>query len=183
MSAPVRPGLHRLVCVVLLALILSACAAQPVVPRKDVVTVQFVIRASERVNPDVNDRPSPIVVSVLGLRKRSAFTTADYFSLAAVRDGTASRDLVFKDSFPLLPGQTLKKVYAFAPDEVAFGVIAGFRQLGDSEWRRYANLPQGRADSLVEKLVPKVLQPGDPVLRYEVEVGEAGLKLHLPRKP
>lgn len=172
------PRLHRfarqaglLICLSLLAL-LGACSSAP--KKRNPVTVEVVVTANSRLNPDMNQRPSPAVVTVLKLKRAAPFMDADYFTLADETKSSLDGVVVLRDPFPIQPGATVKKSYTFDADEDAIGVMVGYRDMENSVWRAALDLPPQRKKWIK---LPEFLKSGKPTVEYTVNLEERKVTL------
>ncbi|GMV31522.1 MAG: hypothetical protein AMXMBFR59_36470 [Rhodanobacteraceae bacterium] len=159
-----------LCCLSLLAA--AGCSSAP--KKRNPVTVEVVVTADSRLNPDINLRPSPAVVTVLKLKRAAPFMTADYFTLADETKGDLDGVVVLKDPFPIQPGATVKKSYTFDADEDAIGVMVGFRDMENSVWRAALDLPPQRKKWIK---LPEFLKSGKPTVEYKVTLEERKVTL------
>jgi type VI secretion system protein VasD len=161
-----------LLCCLSLLAALGACSSAP--KKRNPVTVEVVVTADTRLNPDINLRPSPAVVTVLKLKRAAPFMTADYFTLADETKGDLDGVVVLKDPFPVQPGATVKKSYTFDADEDAIGVMVGFRDMENSVWRAALDLPPQRKKWIK---LPEFLKSGKPTVEYKVNLEERKVTL------
>jgi len=90
------------------------------------------VSAVDELNPDLSGRPSPLQLDVFVLRKRDAFGQLDFFSLA---DTENHAEFTREDRIVLRPGATLSREFAVSPDIVGLGLVAAYRDIGNSRWR------------------------------------------------
>lgn len=128
----------------LLVAALAGCASSAEPPQK-VVSLDIVIEADVRVNADAQGRPAPIQVRVFELRSRSLFEDADFFSLQGKPRQVLGEDLAESDDLVLRPGD-VKNIQRRADGKtVAVGIVAGYRDLGRSQWRATYVMPPRQA--------------------------------------
>lgn len=72
--------------------LLAGCSS--ISPYSTVTKLNLKLTASDQVNPDLNGRPSPIVVRLIELKHPVAFENADFFSLYERAKESLSPDLV-----------------------------------------------------------------------------------------
>lgn len=134
----------RIVCIALLAATaLSGCSskkkpAEPLPAKLDLATV-----VAPDVNPDVDGRPSPLLVRVYALRAKDGFSSADFFALFERDEQVLAGDLAKREEFILQPGQTQTLPREYAPDITHIGVMAAYRDVERSTWRGLIALPPG----------------------------------------
>jgi type VI secretion system protein VasD len=84
------------------------------------VPLALSILVDPQVNPDLNGRPSPMVLRVYQLKRDLQFRSSDFFSLYDNDIKVLSGDLVGRDEYVLNPGQVL---------EIELGLNQGVRHL------------------------------------------------------
>ncbi|MFO1199090.1 MAG: type VI secretion system lipoprotein TssJ [Burkholderiaceae bacterium] len=123
------------------ALLAAGCASGPKptfpVPRALEISVQ----AAPGLNPDVRDRPTPVVLRIYELRSPVAFEAADFFTLFDKDQAALGNDIVGKEELQLRPGESAKLVRELKPETRTVGVFAAFRDLERSRWRAVVALP------------------------------------------
>jgi type VI secretion system protein VasD len=110
--------------------------------------LQGAIKTSPTTNPDLNGRPSPVVIRAYELRALGAFNSADFFSLFERESETLGSDLVGREEYDLRPGETRPYKRQLQPDTKFFGVVAAFRDLENSRWRQAVPVPAKREVAL-----------------------------------
>jgi type VI secretion system protein VasD len=128
--------------------VLAACAAAPPPPPKP-VNVKLSIAVSADVNPDAQNRPSPVVVRIYQLKDDAAFKGADYFALYDTEQATLAAALVSRVEFELAPGERHVADFLLSPDTRFIGIAAAYRDIRNAAWRAQA----GSADKGVADLV------------------------------
>jgi type VI secretion system protein VasD len=86
-------------------------------------------------NPDLNNRPSPLVVRLYELKAPGAFTRADFFSLYAKTDEVLATELVNQEELVIKPGEKRSLEHTLQPETRYIGLLAAYRELDSSEWR------------------------------------------------
>ena len=123
----------RVTCAVLtFACIVPSLQAQE---PKEQTKLNVLIEASSGVNPNTNERASPIKVRIYELKDSASFSEADYFSLDTADKATLAADLLAKDEFILRPGESKRIERKSNPQATAIGVLAGYRDLPNATWR------------------------------------------------
>ncbi|HMD73040.1 MAG TPA: type VI secretion system lipoprotein TssJ [Steroidobacteraceae bacterium] len=121
-----------------IALVLAACtmfAACASAPKPQPVNVKLNIVVSADVNPDAQNRPSPIVVRIYQLKDDAAFKDADFFALYDKEEATLAASLGSRAEYELAPGESRSVDYSVSPDTRFIGVIAAYRNIRDAQWR------------------------------------------------
>lgn len=127
--------------------VLSGCSALS--PNSDLTKLDLSLQGSNRLNPDLNGRPSPIVIRLLELKHPVAFENADFFSLYQRPKEALSPDLVIQEELELRPGQQ-RDLKLFVQEGSRYvGVLAAYRDLPESNWRFVIPL-QHKAQNRIE---------------------------------
>ena len=86
-------------------------------------------------NPDLNGRPSPIVIRLIELKHPVAFESADFFSLYERARDSLAPDMVASEELEMRPGETIELKLRVKEGSRYVGVLAAYRDLPDSKWR------------------------------------------------
>src|ERR1700722_17718151 len=122
----------KLYRMLVMMLVLSGCASHPPDER---VPTRALLAATQDVNPDINGRPSPVVVRIFQLRGDSEFQAADFPSLYTHEKESLGASLIVSQEFELRPGDPLDTRIPVARDARYVGAIAAYRDLSASQWR------------------------------------------------
>jgi len=127
--------------------VLSGCSALS--PNSDLTKLDLSLRGSDKLNPDLNGRPSPVVIRLLELKHPVAFENADFFSLYQRPKEALSPDLVIQEELELRPGEQ-RDLKVFVQEGSRYvGVLAAYRDLPESSWRFVIPL-QSKAQNRIE---------------------------------
>ncbi|MDI2592794.1 type VI secretion system lipoprotein TssJ [Pseudomonas sp. N3-W] len=118
----------------LTALVLMA-GCSTISPYSHVTKVNLKLTASDQLNPDLNGRPSPIVVRLFELKHPVAFENADFFSLYERAKESLAPDMVASEELELRPGETVELKLSVEEGSRYIGVLAAYRDLPESKWR------------------------------------------------
>ncbi|TVT86347.1 type VI secretion system lipoprotein TssJ [Pseudomonas sp. H3(2019)] len=113
--------------------LLAGCSS--ISPYSTVTKLNLKLTASDQVNPDLNGRPSPIVVRLIELKHPVAFENADFFSLYERAKESLSPDLVASEELELRPGETAEFKLSVESSSRYVGVLAAYRDLRETQWR------------------------------------------------
>ena len=117
---------------------LVACAAKP----PEDVQIKGSIEAVASVNPDSLGRPSPLQVKIFQLGAKDKFEAADYFALADASEATLGGDMLGVQAVMLTPGELRPYEGEFDPGTRYIGVIAGYREIHQAQWRSIVEMPE-----------------------------------------
>ncbi|WP_339548054.1 type VI secretion system lipoprotein TssJ [Pseudomonas sp. RA_35y_Pfl2_P32] len=104
-------------------------------PYSHVTKLNLKLTASDQLNPDLNGRPSPIVVRLFELKHPVAFENADFFSLYERAKESLAPDMVATEELELRPGETVEFKLSVEEGSRYVGVLAAYRDLPDTQWR------------------------------------------------
>lgn len=104
-------------------------------PYSHVTKVNLKLTGSHQLNPDLNGRPSPIVVRLFELKHPVTFENADFFSLYERGKASLAPDLVASEELELRPGETVELKLSVEKGSRYVGVLAAYRDLPDTKWR------------------------------------------------
>lgn len=114
-------------------LVLSGCSALS--PYSSLTKLDLTLKGSVELNPDLNGRPSPIVVRLVELKHPVTFETADFFSLYQSPKEILSPDMVAIEELELRPGEERELKLSVEQGSRYVGVMAAYRDLPESNWR------------------------------------------------
>ncbi|HAF91923.1 type VI secretion system lipoprotein TssJ [Pseudomonas sp. S5(2021)] len=129
--------------------LLAGCAALS--PYSELTKLDLALIGSDELNPDLNGRPSPIVVRLIELRHPVTFQNADFFSLYQRPREVLSPDMVVQEELELRPGERRELKLHVGTDSRYVGVLAAYRDLPETNWRQVIALsPKARNHSRLE---------------------------------
>ena len=113
--------------------LLAGCSSLS--PYSKVTKINLKLTGSDQLNPDLNGRPSPIVVRLFELKHPVAFEHADFFSLYERAKESLAPDLVVSEELELRPGEHVTLRLSVEPGSRYVGVLAAYRDLEQTQWR------------------------------------------------
>ncbi|NUU38165.1 type VI secretion system lipoprotein TssJ [Pseudomonas sp. C2B4] len=113
--------------------LLTGCSSLS--PYSTVTKLNLKLTGSDQLNPDLNGRPSPIVVRLYELKHPVAFENADFFSLYERARESLTPDLVTSEELELRPGETVDLKLSVEEGSRYVGVLAAYRDLPETKWR------------------------------------------------
>jgi type VI secretion system protein VasD len=119
----------------LLAGLLALAGCSALSPYSDMTKLDLSLQGSDTLNPDINGRPSPIVVRLIELKHPVAFENADFFSLYQRPKEALSPDMVTSEELELRPGEQRDMKLSVQPGSRYVGVLAAYRDLPEASWR------------------------------------------------
>ena len=127
------------VLTVAMVVLLSACAGGPPKPEK----LDMQISATADVNPDMQGRPSPIILHVLELNSTEQFNRLDYMGLTQASGAGLGAELLGKQQVILQPGDTKPLPMELNARTTTIGLVAGYRDIDNAVWRKSIPITQG----------------------------------------
>lgn len=142
---------------------LGGCSALS--PNSDLTKLDLSLQGSDRLNPDLNGRPSPVVIRLLELKHPVAFENADFFSLYQRPKEALSPDMVIQEELELRPGEQ-RDLKLFVQDGSRYvGVLAAYRDLPESSWRFVIPLQPKVQNRIELRLDERGIQSIDPLAK------------------
>ncbi|GAB1261909.1 type VI secretion system lipoprotein TssJ [Aurantivibrio plasticivorans] len=127
-----KPANYNLMLLILLFPLLKACAvSNMIVSPYDNIE----ITASDSVNPDNNERPSPIQVKIFELSDRATFDNLDFEKLFYQSDALLSDQLLSSGDFILQPSEKLEYKVQLQPGASYIAILAGYRDIDSAKWK------------------------------------------------
>lgn len=125
----------------IMAVALVSGCTQPLLSEKPAKIVVR-LKTTPSLNPDANDRPSPIVLRLYHLKTDGAFNNARFFELWDNGESTLGGDLLGEQEIELYPEQTRElEFHATNTDTRFLGIIASYRNLDNAVWRTTIQTP------------------------------------------
>ena len=100
-----------------------------------VSTLQADLQADQDLNPDLNGRPSPLVVRLYELKSLSVFSNADFFNLFEQDVALLGDELQMRDELHFQPGESKTLERDLRPDTRYLGIIGAYRDIENARWR------------------------------------------------
>ncbi|MDO8697867.1 MAG: type VI secretion system lipoprotein TssJ [Pseudomonas sp.] len=125
----------RFLPLALLAALLGLSGCSSLSPYSDTTKLDLSLTGSDKLNPDINGRPSPIVLRLIELKHPVSFENADFFSLYQRPKESLSPDLVTFEELELRPGENRELKLSVQDGSRYVGVLAAYRDLPESSWR------------------------------------------------
>jgi type VI secretion system protein VasD len=125
----------RFLPLALLAAVFGLSGCSSLSPYSDTTKLDLSLTGSDKLNPDINGRPSPIVLRLIELKHPVSFENADFFSLYLRAKEVLSPDLVTFEELELRPGENRELKLSVQDGSRYVGVLAAYRDLPESSWR------------------------------------------------
>ena len=99
------------------------------------------ISSDPDINPDMNGRPSPIVLRIYALKSDDIFNNADFFALYENDASILGNDMTGRDEMQISPGDNASMEKELTMDTRYVGVTAAYRDLDNAIWRGVIETP------------------------------------------
>ncbi|MBU1308101.1 type VI secretion system lipoprotein TssJ [Rheinheimera muenzenbergensis] len=107
-------------------------------------------RVAADINPDFDNRPSPVIIRVYELASKTVFENQDFFALYDNPESILRTDLLKKDELVFEPGQRNEYKMSLQPATKAVAVVAAYRDIEGARWRAVVDVkPTGYDDFYV----------------------------------
>jgi type VI secretion system protein VasD len=124
-------------------------------PKAPPSPVQVHMVVSELANPDLNERPSPIVIRIYELKSLGKFEEGDFYKLFENYDSLLGPELIASEQYHLKPGEVNIVKRTLSADTRYIAVSAAFRDINRAIWKDTVQLTDDKTSDLlvfIEKL-------------------------------
>ncbi len=132
--------MKKIITISMLGIMLTACSLFAGSPNK---YAEVNTQAVAYLNPDVNGRPSPVVVTLYQLKNAYNFRQADYESLSDNSAKALGGDLIDQSSIEIRPGDKNKTNLTLSPNTNYLGIMAAYRNINNGVWHKTVKLIDG----------------------------------------
>lgn len=140
-------------------LMLSACSSSNIFSSAANALVSpstdLIFHVADDVNPDLNERASPVVVTIYQLSSRTIFDNQDFFSLYENAQAILGPDLLTKQELELQPEQEMTQTLKLNKNANYVGIVVAYRDVDNSRWRGVVEVSPTGYDDIdinIEKL-------------------------------
>lgn len=142
-----------------LSIVLSSCASMAAGLTKGVLdkafeddppVVEATITTASDLNPDASGKATPVVFRFYELKAIGSFNAADFFSLYDQDAEILGPDMLAREEWTLVPGETREMTRELNIETRYFGVVAAYRDLDNSVWRASIETP---IDETIEVII------------------------------
>ncbi|WP_247893300.1 type VI secretion system lipoprotein TssJ [Azospirillum endophyticum] len=130
------------------ALALSACSSAPP-PAPPPTTIQMTVVGAAALNPDPNERPSPVMLRLYQLGPSDAFANADFFQVIDQDKATLGPTLLDRQELAVPPDSRQTVTIQPKPDVKTLAVAAAFRAYEKAGWRAMLPIEPNKANTFV----------------------------------
>lgn len=98
-------------------------------------STDFHFKVSGNLNPDLEGRPSPVVVKVYELASRTRFMNQDFFVLYDSPDSVLGVDLLKTDELEFQPGENFEFKMSLSPAARYVAMVVAYRDIDKARWK------------------------------------------------
>lgn len=109
---------------------ISACSSAPA---KKEGSLELELLASKKINPNEKGQASPVSVRIYELKSTDAFAMSDYFTISEASDPELLTQTQKIYEGMIKPGEKREMELTPAPDAVALGVVAAYRDINHAD--------------------------------------------------
>lgn len=110
------------------------------------------IKSAADINPDLNGRPSPIVVRIYALKSDDIFNNADFFGIYDEESSILGDTLTAREEIEISPGDSIEIEKEYDLETTHVGVLAAYRDLDNATWRGSLGTPINKTTYINVKL-------------------------------
>ena len=108
---------------------------EPIYKKPEPVNIDLTISAANNLNPDIENRASPIVVRIYQLTHIDTFNNSDFFALYENDQALLNKDLKYHEELEIKPGQLTIQQIMIDLNSKYIAVLAAFRDLDKAQWK------------------------------------------------
>lgn len=131
----------RLILLIVVTALLTSCSWFTSAPHADIT-----FKSAHYLNPDINGRPAPVVVTIYQLKNAYTFKQADSASLMADSAKILGGDLIDKNTIEIRPDNTQSISQKLDPNAEYLGIVADYRNATTESWHKAVKLDDSGGD-------------------------------------
>lgn len=130
-------NLYSILIFLILAVGLSSCSINVKKPKTPCTTAKITIdiKADEKINPNQQGNPSPVVIKIYSIQSAAAFNQASFFELYNLSSDNSIEKNNNIYTTVMLPNSTKKITLTIQLPFKSIGAIAAFQNLNLTTWR------------------------------------------------
>lgn len=98
-------------------------------------STDFHFKVSDSLNPDLDGRPSPVVVKVYELASRTRFINQDFFVLYDAPASVLGVDLLKTEELEFQPGENFEFKMSLSPAARYVAMVVAYRDIEKARWK------------------------------------------------
>lgn len=104
-------------------------------------TLQSKITASDRLNPDINNRASPILLGIYELKSSIPFKGLDYYQISNASHKKLASSVIDFNELEIRPSENKYYKQLLNPNTRYLGLIAAYRNIENAQWKQIIEIP------------------------------------------
>lgn len=117
--------------IIFLILGIQGCATSENAPQ--IKTTYF---ANAQVNPNIMNKPAPLVVTMYQLKTDSIIKNTDFISLYTDPKAALESSIISREQIEIKPNQQIETTQDLDPDTRYLAIIAAYRDIDNAQWRK-----------------------------------------------
>jgi len=117
-------------------------------PLPPIYTVDLNLSASNKLNPDLEGRASPVVTRIYQLKNDETFKESDFFAVYNNDEVLLGKDITYRKEIELKPNDEITMSTKLKQETQYLGVFAAFRNLDKAVWQLIVKLKPEQTTSL-----------------------------------
>ncbi|WP_395344129.1 type VI secretion system lipoprotein TssJ [Ningiella sp. W23] len=132
--------MKQILLIALAVALLGACASPNPVEKKS--SFVYAISASDTINPDINGRPSSVLLRVYQLKSKRNFENARYEDIFSQGQHTLGAEFLSVDEYLIDPNTNMQIELEVLEASRFIGIAVGFRSINATNWRTVIAMPE-----------------------------------------
>ncbi len=132
-----KTQLHHLFLIFVCLVNIAGCSTPEIIPEPMQFPVRLVITPAADINPDYQNRPSPMVIRIYQLSQLDNFNNNDFYALYEQDRSLLSNQLLHSEEIELIPGQNQFKILQVHRNANFIAILAAYRDLDHAQWKTY----------------------------------------------
>lgn len=117
--------------------------------------------ASPKLNPDINLRPSPLVVNSYQLKSQAPFQDLEFFTLYEKAQLVLGDSLLYQDQIEIRPNQVIESEQDYCEGAKFLAIVAAYRDIDNAVWQKIILLDPKEKKPIQILLGPKEVVVGE----------------------
>ena len=100
------------------------------------INTRLNVRTAEYLNPDIQGKASPVVISIYELKTQNTFNQLNYQKLTSNPNDELKNDLIDIHTLEVRPDSQQRITLYINKNTRYLGIIAGYRAINNAQWRK-----------------------------------------------
>ena len=103
--------------------------------------LKLIIKSANFLNPNINNKPSPLILTIYQLSSNSAFSNSSFSMIDNCSLKLLGNSLIDKIEYEITPNTTDIKHIHLTNKTRFLGIVAGYHNLRNSNWKKTIPIP------------------------------------------